>query len=267
MNCALRQALINSSRTPEDLERQLIISIEDIRSCLFDQARVATQSTSCQMRIATCGTPSLIFLSADTRIIELDLVDILVNYPNFPMGGRGIHDHINGKIILRRDKWCRETLIHEALHSVSFTNVRRDIARHYLNLFEGLTEFFTGYLMFRNYPDCHNAWKEERYEVCSVTYIPSVKLWATFCRFVPISELSRIYFWDGTRNWEAKYSNFLQAIHQAGYPNFGDFRRQPTPTIEARILEECLRNFGRTEFLRIYRGSIVDILDFTQMIP
>ena len=267
MSCPLRLALINSSRTPKDLEAQVLITLQDIRRSLFAQAQVATQSASCQMRIVTCGTPSWIFLSADTRAIELDLVDILVNYPSFPMGGRGLHDVGNGKIILCRDKWCRETLIHETLHSVSFTNVRRDLARHYLNLFEGLTEFFTGYVMFRNYADCYDAWKEERYEVCSVTYISSVRLWATFCRFIPISQLSKIYFWDGTRNWEAKYSKFLQAIHQTGYPNFGDFRREPTPTIETRILEECLRNFGRTEFLRIYRSSLTEVLDFTEMLP
>lgn len=158
-------------------------------------------------------------------------------------------------------------MIHETLHSLSFTCIRRDLARRYLNLFEGLTEFFAGYVMFRNYPDCYVAWKEESYQECSVTYPPSVRLWSSFCRYVPISELLKIYFWDGSRNWEAKYSNFLQAIHQAGYPNFGDFRRQPTPTIEARILEECLRNFGRNEFLRIYRGSLAETLDFSQMLP
>jgi len=120
--------------------------------------------------------------------------------------------------------------------------------------------------MFCNYPDCYVAWKEERYQECSVTYAPSVKLWASFCRFIPMSELLKIYFWDGTMNWEAKCSDFIEAIHQVGYPNFADFRRQPTPTIESRILEECLRNFGRTRFRFIYEGPLIDALDFRQIL-
>jgi len=265
LSCSLRRSLISSSRTHADLERQRNIALQDIRNSLFAQAQVASQSKSLPIRIATCGSPSWRLLSPNIRIVELDLVDILVNYRNFPMTGRGLHDPVNGKIILCQDKWCRETLIHETLHSTSFPCVRHDIARRYLNLFEGLTEFFAGYAMFHKYPDCYIAWKQKRYRECSVTYIPSVRLWGAFCRFIPISKLSKVYFWDGTTDWEAKYSDFLEAIHEAGYPDFGDFRRRPTPTIETRIYEECLRCFGRIRFRRIYEGPLVHTLDFKHM--
>jgi len=129
-----------------------------------------------------------------------------------------------------------------------------------------MTEFFAGYVMFKRYPGCCTAWKEERHPECSMTYIPSVRLWAAFCRFIPISELLKVYFWDGTREWEVKYSGLLQAIRQAGYSRFRDFRRRATPTIETRILEECLRSFGRTRFQQIYEGPLVNVLDFAQIL-
>lgn len=266
LSCSLRQSLINSSRTPTDLEAQRNIVLQDIRNSLCVQARVATPSTSCQLRIATCGAPTWVYISSDKRIIELDFVDIRANYSFFSPQDRGLYDYTNGKILLSLGKWCRETLIHEVLHSVSFPCVRRDLGRRYNLIFEGMTELFTGYVMFRHYSDCHNAWKEKQYQECSATYEPYIRLWASFCRFIPMPELLKVYFWDGTRDWEGKYSSFLRAIHQAGYPNFGDFRRRPTPTVETKILEECLRNFGRTKFKRIYEYPLGDILDFTQML-
>jgi hypothetical protein len=178
------------------------------------------------MRIATSGAPSWIFLSPDKKIVELDVVDIVANYPNFPTGGgRGLYDTKNGKTILCQGRWCKETLIHETLHSLSFTSVRQDLKRSFLNFFEGLTEFLAGYVMFRVYHDCYLAWKEERYSQCSVTYVPFVKLLAAFSRFIPMSELIKVYFWDGTRNWEGRCSSLLDAIHNAGYPQFDDFTK------------------------------------------
>lgn len=267
MSCPQRPLLINASRRLEDLEAQRNIAIQEIRSALYHQAQVGSQSLNCQIRIATIGAPSWLFLSPETRIVELDVVDIVANYPTFPVStGRGLHDVNIGKTILCRGKWCRETLLHETLHSVCFTSVRRDIARSFLNFYEGLTEFFAGYVMFRYHPDCYLAWKEERYKECLVTYIPLVKLFASFCRFIPLAELVKIYFWDGTANWEARCSGLIEAIHQAGYRRFDDFTKRRTPTVEIKFYEECLKNFGRARFRSIYEGALVDVLNFAQML-
>ena len=238
----------------------------DIKNTLYPQAQVSAQSQSFQIQIATTGTPSWIFSPSDQRVVELDWVDIRANYPNFPAGGRGLYEPQAGKIILRTDGWCRETLIHETLHSLSITGARSDLKRSFLNFFEGLTEFFTGYVMFRVYHDCYLAWKLGQYSWCSVTYTPWVKLWAAFSRFIPISELVKVYFWDGTGNWEAKTSGLLNAIHSAGYPRFDDFITKRTPTVEAKLYEECRKNFGRDRFESIYNGALINVLDFNQML-
>jgi hypothetical protein len=250
-----------------DLEALRRNVVEDIKGSLYLQAQVASQSVSCQIQIATTGIRQLIPLSPDVRIIQLNPIDILVNYPTFPInGGRGFYDPKIGKTILCQGKWCEKTLIHETLHSLSFSSVRIDLRRTYLGFFEGLTEFFAGYVMFCRHRDCYEAWKRSSYSLCSVSYVPSVRLWAGFCRFIPIAELVKTYFWDGTPDWEARCRGFLDAIHQAGYPQFDDFTRRPIPTVEDKILEECLENFGREEFRSIYEGPLGSTLNFDEML-
>ena len=236
-------------------------------STLNQRAQVTSPSVGCQIRIATAGIPQWIQLTADIRITELNPIDIRANYQNFPIrGGRGLYDPQIGKIILCQGEWCRETLIHETLHSLSFSSVRMDLRRTLLSIFEGLTEFFTGYVMFKLYPECYDAWKASQYSFCSVTYAPSVKLWSAFCRFISISELLKIYFWNGTSDWEASYDAFLSTIRQAGYSRFDDFVRCPVPTVEGRLLDECLKNFGREKFRSVYEAPLQTVLDFTQML-
>jgi len=193
LSCSGRPALLASSRNPAELENHRCTTIQDIQS-LFAQAQAHTRNVAQQIRIGTCGAPSYRTLSPDTRIIELDVTEIMLNYPGAFPTIRGLYDAATGKIILCQGKWCRETLIHETLHSVSFSAVRADLKRRYVNLFEGLTEFFAGYIMSSKYPDCYEAWKEQKYQECSVTYISFVKLWAAFCRFIRMQELLRIYF-------------------------------------------------------------------------
>jgi hypothetical protein len=241
--------------------------MSNIKDTIYRSAKEGAPSKNCQIRIATAGTPQMISLTSGIRIIELNPVDILVNYPRFPIdAGRGLYDPLIGKIILCQGKWCRETLLHETLHSVSFSSVRMDLRRRFLSLFEGLTEFFAGYIMFRKDSECYVAWKENRYPYCSVTYVPSVRLWATFCRFIPMAELVKIFFWNGMPDWENHCHGLLDKIHQLGYPHFDDFIKRPVPTVESKILEECLKNFGREKFRSIYEGPLPDALDFTQII-
>jgi len=200
--------------------------------------------------------------------VELPRADFFSNYPRLtPGGARGIYDYKYGKIILCEGLWCRKTLIHETLHSVSFFSARPDLGRKMLNIVEGLTEFLTGFVTYRCYPYCYSAWKSGLYEVCAVTYPSVVKLWGAFCRFMPITEPAKIYFWDRSSKWETRYSDFLNNIHRAGYPKFGDILQNPKPTMDIKLLQECLKNFGKKNFGDIYYGSLGTCLDFSQMIP
>lgn len=113
---------------------------------------------------------------------------------------------------------------------------------------------------------CYQAWKENVYDVCSVTYPQMVKISGAFCRFVSINELAKIYFWDGTRNWESRYDQLLYYVRQLGFPQFGDFVRRAGLPIEVRFKEECFRTFGR-RFQDILNEPTRTCLDFTKMVP
>jgi len=265
LSCLARTALLVSSRNPAELEVQRCTAIQDIQS-LFAQAQAQNKKVAQEIKVRTCGAVSYRYISADTRIFELDIDEITLNYPGISPGTRGLYDRETCKIILCRGNWCRETLIHEALHSVSFYPLLGNLGRRYLNFFEGLTEFFAGYIMFCKYLDCHKKWAEQQFQECTVTYIQNVKLWASFCRFIRIQELLPIYFWDGTTNWNLKCNEFLARIHQAGYAKFEDFRNRPIPTLEARLLDECLKNFNRIQFRNIYESPLVELLDFTHIL-
>ncbi len=265
LSCLIRPPLLASSRDIAQLESQRTKTLQDIQ-CLFPQARTQNRATGWQFRIGVIGPPSYQFISPDTKIIELDLSDITANYGRAPLGGRGLYDVEKGKIILVCGNWCRETLIHETLHSVSFSAVSTSFWR-YINLFEGLTEFFTGYILYGLYPECFAAWKEQRYHECAVTYASFVKLLSAFCRFLRIQDLLPVYFWNGTNNWNAQFAQLIDTIHQAGYPGFQDFRLRPGLTIETRFMDQCLNNFGKVQFKNTYESPLSELLDFAQMLP
>jgi len=68
-----------------------------------------------------------------------------------------------------------------------------------------------------------------------------------------------------TKEWERRYTDFLAAIHQAGYPRFRDVTRMPKPTLEICFMQECRKLFGKP-FDRVYYGPIANNLDFSQML-
>ena len=264
----MQQVLLAVTKNRQQLERQLDKVIEDIKATIYPQARVAIQSNDKLIELRY-GGPSRMLLPSEFRIIELHEVDVLANFPYYRPGTlRGLYDYSSGKIFLCKGRWCLKTLIHEALHSVSFFAVRPDLRRKLLSLNEGITELFTGYVLFRRYADCYKAWKLGKYEVCSVVkfgYLSSVKLFAGFCRFIPLKELTRIYFWDGTTDWEKRYNQLLKAIHRAGYSQFKDILQRGKLTVELRLLQECKKAFGK-KFDKIYFEPLEHLFDFNKML-
>ena len=180
-------------------------------------------------------------------------VSSLIWHLNFPPGLHGRYE--NGKIFLKEGNWCRKTLYHEALHGVSIfmvPNVYQSVTRRHRFLSEGLTEFLTGYILFKDHAECHNAWKTGSFKECKLSsYKSKVKLWCTFCNFIELQEVVKLYFWDGTGSWDERYTRFLNVIHNAGYPDFRDVLVLDGNT-EILFTQECINNFG---------GDFQDILN------
>ena len=261
MRCIIGTRFVQQARSPNQLGNCLNQAILDIKQFLFRHARFVNPSRQYSINV---GGGIAIPIPASTRIYEVSKSI----WPNaFPRmrHARGLHIPFSGKILLHQDNWCRKTLNHEALHSLSAFNVRSDL-RHYLFLNEGITEFLTGYILFRKYPKCYQAWRQEKYPECKVTYKRQARLWCTFCNFISMKEVVKIYFWDPSVSWQQCYNQFLRAIHTAGYPNFQDiFTLDPTPTLEEVFKQECIDNFGR-EFLDILESPRRS-LDYSKVLP
>lgn len=261
MRCTRGTKFVQQTCSPNKLRGCLNQAISDIKDFLFRNARHVNPSIRCSINV---GGGIRIPLPASTRISEVPKSIWLNAFPN-KRSARGLHLPSFGKILLHQHNWCRKTLIHEALHSLSAFNVRSDL-RPYIFLREGITEFFTGYVLFRKYSKCYQAWKHETYPECKITYKRQARLWCAFCNFISTKEVVKIYFWGPSISWRQCYNQFLNAIHSAGYRNFRDiFTLAPTPTLEEVFIQECIDNFGPA-FLSVLQ-SRKRSLDYSKILP
>jgi len=201
------------------------------------------------------------------RVVELEEIDLYENLPEVqsrPLGSvYGLY-HPTGRIFLVKGRWCIKTLVHETLHGASITAARTELGRQYYMLFEGLTEFYCGYLLSKHYPKCYESWKGEIFKACSmrVQYYPH--LWGAMCKFISIQHLGEIYFWRGRSDWETLFEDFVNNIRKEGYPRFRNILQTSGQLPFVQYLrDECIRNFC-DKFKRMYE-SVTEALDFSSM--
>ena len=68
--------------------------------------------------------------------------------------------------------------------------------------------------------------------------------------FIPIQDAFQLYFGDGNRDWELKWSNFIEKIHERGYNGFDNILENDRNPKLLLLKQECSKRFGR-EYLRI----------------
>lgn len=125
--------------------------------------------------------------------------------------------------ILHRNFWCIKTVIHETLHACSLQTSVPDLDKRYKDFFEGLTEFYTGYVLHKSYPNTYNnCWRTEDKRLCQLTYPLTTKIWNAFSKFIPINHTYPIYFYNGNNNWKELVDEFVKEIQQT-YPQFDNF--------------------------------------------
>lgn len=116
--------------------------------------------------------PQRIFVASDS---EWRANRHLTGHP----GWRGCSKYSIAAILLHengdnKNSWCRETLIHEILHSVSlysriwdrFPNIMR--LRRFFR--EGITECLTGYILLKRHKECYEEWKTNKLSRCMHAY-------------------------------------------------------------------------------------------------
>ena len=186
----------------------------------------------------------------------------------FGTGKRGLYVPESGRIFVRQTSWCLHTIIHETLHSVSTFAIHQNIkfGNRYPFLNEGMTEFLSGYILSRRYPDCYIFWKR-RYPTVrcssSIGYQRMARIWYTFCRFIPLDIVEKVFFNVNSLSWGTQLTTFLQDITNRGY-TFSDPIRQVGGILEDRFLAECKRSFGEQQVDEIFELESSDF-DFSRL--
>lgn len=253
MNCPDGIAYLYDVEKLEVLNEKLDETILDIRSVLFPKALSPCTPGPFFSKNAWGGIK--VPYPAFIRVIQLSQQDWTSTVGRKWQEARGIQQPLIDKILLQRDNWCRETLIHESLHRFSIFSKYFGL-RKYLSVFEdGLTEFLTGYILFKKYPSCYAKWLTKTAKECSMTYGRSVRRFYAFGHFVDIHVLIDFYFWQPNRNWENSWAQFLGSIREIGYPDFRDIFNCAWIDATEAFFEECRRAFGN-RFLTLSSSKI-----------
>lgn len=189
---------------------------------------------------------------------------------------RGSYDPIERVITLYDNDWCRKTFIHELFHAISaFSRIPelQKVAGSERDFVEGLTEFFTGCILFMKYRECYNAWIESRYPVCAISYEENVRLFgATAQVLVSVSDFVKIYVYNPNVDWFEQYKKFLDSY------NIDDFlinkpkkRVLPFYTLFVNMVVRALRRKACKklvdEFMDLlYEAPISEVLNYSKML-
>ena len=137
---------------------------------------------------------------------------------------RGLYWIKAGAILLHEPIWCRHTLIHETLHSTSlFCRAFQQYGSINWNLQnsfrEGITETITGYILQRNYPECYEAWRTNRFTECRIDGRSRVKFWCSLCQCVGIADLANFYF-SLQNNVNEQWTQYSESLQEQGFEEF-----------------------------------------------
>lgn len=256
MDCPNGRQYTLGAENPQILGDKLDEAILDIHQILFPSARSPCRSAVMSIRTQTHFGIETRYIPSEIRIIELSEHDWYLTVQRRWHGARGIQNLLYDKILLKRNNWCRETILHEALHRFSIFCSDFDLRRRFPVLEDGITEFLVGFVLFKKYPHCYSSWITNSFRECSMTYPRLVRRFYAFCNFVSVKSLIALYFWQPNRNWTDAWSQFILDIRNSGYPDFRDVVElyswaEPTEY----FFEECEERFGN-KFRRLYSSRI-----------
>ena len=241
-------------------------SLSHIRKYLFKDAKFIDQSKN---KVLRGDRFNPVIISHETeRILNLEKEIIVNNFPWTRIGIddiRGFYLSEEGKIYLPNGNWCIKTIIHETLHSCSIIRAIPNQLYRYKELIEGLTEFYTGYILYKEYKDPFtNCWKAEYGRRCTMTYQPTTRLWSTFCQFIPIQETFNIFFPASVeKSWNKIFEAFLENINEKFNLEFHTRLDLDSASYyyHETFRNECSHQFNN--FDRIYNSNLCT--DFTRI--
>lgn len=189
-----------------------------------------------------------------------------VNRPYFISNTfRGFYNYDSGSIFLHHPIWCRHTIIHEVLHSVSiftrFFKTYISIAQWNLHIpfIEGINECLTGIILQRRYPNCYDYWINKRLTQCEIDTPSRVKLWCSLCQCTDMRDLATFYL-SRNNNLQRTWDTYQEQV-RTRYPNFRYPFNVNIPFRENIFKDVCVREIR--EFRDIFESK--SNLDFSKI--
>ena len=231
--------------TPNGLIRIRDSILGLIRKYLFPNAVQANPPRSVTLQISKPSRKQYTS-PAQELILEIGEMD-LFQHLGMPIPSiRGCYRAREGKTYLVKGVWCLETLIHETLHACSRPCLEPELEK-YNELFDGLTELYTGYILFKEYPKCYTDCFISTGQQCEITYYDYTKLWTAFCNFVSLKNTIEIYFPTGNI-WDDEVDLFVARIKKLGFNKFVKPFGQAGPSSVTRFEIICNNTFGDDYF-------------------
>lgn len=227
--------------------------VKQIQTHLFHDASFVNQSKEINIEISK-PLYQTIKIPTTQRVIILDKFDIGKISQRDPDYVRGFYDPQVGKLFLNSSMWCLKTLVHETLHACSVLSKVNSFNKRYRFFNEGITEFFTGYMLSKEYKQSFSdCWLSDELRQCKMTYPSETRLWMSFCHVIPLSEAIKLYFPTDNIDWKQKFQKFIQTIQQDyGYKKFKNPFTSGAGPISINFLRQCEKNF-RSKFTDVYR--------------
>jgi hypothetical protein len=252
---SFRSSLLNKGSSDAGLQKLLDEAVDRIKERLFPKASFPTPSARFVHIVHTAeGLTYPILLEASQRIAQRPetVVRALVGAsPGEIVRGATLPNV--GKIFLSENEWCIETLVHEALHSLSTFAVRTDLNERYRLVIEGLTECLTEHLLSTCFTDIYDSCLKAKQTYCSLTYAYEAKIWCAIADIVGYQTIAPVYFWHGRSDWESLFNEFVLSIRKTGCPRFENILETPGKlAVMARLHQECGRRMGE-RYGKIYR--------------
>lgn len=241
--CDIRDGILVDT-SPSGLNDLTEQALKLIQKHVFSNARRVNPSQAVTLSLSYQQTEYTI--SPAELVFEIEKIDFDKKIETDTTGYRGCYIREEGKIFLARGNWCIETIIHETLHACSRESESDELDKYY-PFFEGLTELYTGFILFKEYQLCYqNCFRTNIGRLCQITYEELTKLWMAFCNFVPLNVTTALYF-NNNSTWDKATKNFENTVNQLGFPNFRNPFSKGKLSTDLKFAIQCRRAFG-TEF-------------------
>jgi len=248
-----RDPAVKLAQSSQGLDELLQDTLKCISNEIFANPSFSNQSIELQQLVRTHGNTVPIIIPASQRLAvypEYVVKELFHTRPDMILKGLTLYSH--GKILLNRERWCVETLLHEVLHSVSVFGQRLDLLFPYERFIEGLTECYTQFLLARSYSRVHGRCLLTQDTYCTLTYPYETIIWCAIADVIGYQKLNRIYFWQGRNDWETLFQDLVLHVRKT-YPRFQNILTAAGKLpIMARLHQECGKKIG-DKYSQAYR--------------